>query len=207
MLTMKRLRIYLLLILSVAVGAAYAARDPLDRFFNEVQTFKAGFDQVVLDEGLNTIQESSGTLYIQRPNKFRWDYVVPFKQEIVSDGKQIWVYDVDLQQVTVRKMDGALGNTPALLLAGEGKLGDNFSVKSLGKQGKLEWIKMIPKENDGGFEDIRVGFEKGRIRKLEMIDSFGQTTRITLRDNRENKSISKKTFVFVPPKGVDVVHQ
>ncbi|KPK12512.1 MAG: hypothetical protein AMJ68_01775 [Acidithiobacillales bacterium SG8_45] len=189
------------------MSAVHAARDPLDRFFNEVLTFKASFDQVVLDEALNTIQESSGTLYIQRPNRFRWDYVMPFKQEIVSDGKQIWVYDVDLQQVTVRKMDGALGNTPAILLAGKGKLGDNFSVKSLGKQGKLEWIKMIPKEKDGGFEDIRVGFENGKIRKLEMIDTFGQTTRITLRDNRENKSISKKTFTFVPPKGVDVVRQ
>ena len=132
---------------------------------------------------------------------------MPFKQEIVSDGKQIWVYDVDLQQVTVRKMDGALGNTPAILLAGKGKLGDNFSVKSLGKQGKLEWVKMIPQEKDGGFEDIRVGFENGKIRKLEMIDTFGQTTRITLRDNRENKSIGKKMFTFVPPEGVDVVRQ
>jgi outer membrane lipoprotein carrier protein len=204
---MKSSRIFILLALTLAMSAVHAARDPLDRFFNEVLTFKASFDQVVLDEALNTIQESSGTLYIQRPNRFRWDYVMPFKQEIVSDGKQIWVYDVDLQQVTVRKMDGALGNTPAILLAGKGKLGDNFSVKSLGKQGKLEWIKMIPKEKDGGFEDIRVGFENGKIRKLEMIDTFGQTTRITLRDNRENKSISKKTFTFVPPKGVDVVRQ
>lgn len=204
---MKSSRIFILLALTLALSAVHAARDPLDRFFNEVLTFKASFDQVVLDEALNTIQESSGTLYIQRPNRFRWDYVVPFKQEIVSDGKQIWVYDVDLQQVTVRKMDGALGNTPAILLAGKGKLGDSFSVKSLGKQGKLEWVKMIPKEKDGGFEDIRVGFENGKIRKLEMIDSFGQTTRITLSDNRENKSISKKIFTFVPPKGVDVVRQ
>ena len=204
---MKPLRLFMLLIVSAVFVADAAARDPLDRFFNEVLTFKASFNQVVLDEGLNTIQESSGTLYIKRPNKFRWDYDVPFKQEIVSDGAKIWVYDIDLQQVTVRKMDGALGNTPAILLAGKGKLGDNFTVKSLGKQGKLEWIKMIPRERDGGFEDIRVGFENGKIRKLEMVDSFGQTTRITLRDNRENRKISQKTFAFVPPKGVDVVRQ
>lgn len=204
---MKPLRLFMLLVASAAFVADAAARDPLDRFFNEVLTFKASFNQVVLDEGLNTIQESSGTLYIKRPNKFRWDYDVPFKQEIVSDGAKIWVYDIDLQQVTVRKMDGALGNTPAILLAGKGKLGDNFTVKSLGKQGKLEWIKMIPRERDGGFEDIRVGFENGKIRKLEMVDSFGQTTRITLRDNRENRKISQKTFAFVPPKGVDVVRQ
>jgi outer membrane lipoprotein carrier protein len=200
-----------LLILAIALlnpgVSAHAASDPLDRFFNDVLTFKASFNQVVLDEALNPIQESSGTLYLQRPNKFRWDYDQPFKQHIVSDGKQIWVYDVELQQVTVRKMDGALGNTPAILLAGKGKLGDNFQVKVLGKQGTLEWVKMIPKNKDGGFEDIRVGFEKGKIRKLEMIDSFGQITRIDLRNNRENKRINKSKFRFTPPKGVDVVRQ
>jgi outer membrane lipoprotein carrier protein len=200
-----------LLILAIALlnpgVSAHAASDPLDRFFNDVLTFKASFNQVVLDEALNPIQESSGTLYLQRPNKFRWDYDQPFKQHIVSDGKQIWVYDVELQQVTVRKMDGALGNTPAILLAGKGKLGDNFEVKALGKQGTLEWVKMIPKNKDGGFEDIRVGFENGKIRKLEMIDSFGQITRIDLRNNRENKPISKNKFRFTPPKGVDVVRQ
>lgn len=184
-----------------------AAGDPLDRFFRHVVTFKASFHQVVLDEALNPIQESSGTLYLERPNKFRWDYEQPFKQHIVSDGKQIWVHDVELKQVTVRKMSGALGNTPAILLAGKGRLGDNFKVKSLGKQGKLTWTKMIPREKDGGFEDIRIGFEDSRIRKLEMIDSFGQVTRISLRDNRENKRIGKGKFRFTPPAGVDVVRQ
>jgi outer membrane lipoprotein carrier protein len=204
---MRRLFAGTFLILSIFVLPVFAASDPLDRFFNDVLTFKASFNQVVLDEALNPIQESSGTLYLQRPNKFRWDYDQPFEQHIVSDGKQIWVYDVELQQVTVRKMDGALGNTPAILLAGKGKLGDNFQVKALGKQGALDWVKMIPKNKDGGFEDIRVGFEKGKIRKLEMIDSFGQTTRIDLRNNRENKRVNKNKFQFTPPKGVDVVRQ
>jgi outer membrane lipoprotein carrier protein len=204
---MKLFRNLFVLLSTITLAVASAGSDPLDRFFKDVKTFEASFNQVVLDEALNPIQESAGTLYIQRPNKFRWDYAVPFKQQIVSDGKQIWVYDIELQQVTVRKMDGALGNTPAILLAGRGKIGDNFAVKSLGKQGALDWMKMIPKENDGGFEDIRIGFENGKLRKLEMIDSFGHITRISLKDNRENKRISKKKFTFVPPKGVDVVRQ
>jgi outer membrane lipoprotein carrier protein len=204
---MKLFRNLFVLLSTIMLAVASAGSDPLDRFFKDVKTFEASFNQVVLDEALNPIQESVGTLYIQRPNKFRWDYAVPFKQQIVSDGKQIWVYDIELQQVTVRKMDGALGNTPAILLAGRGKIGDNFAVKSLGKQGALDWMKMIPKENDGGFEDIRIGFENGKLRKLEMIDSFGHITRISLKDNRENKRISKKKFTFVPPKGVDVVRQ
>ena len=191
----------------VGLGSVNGANNVLDRFFRDILTFKAEFKQVVLDDGLNIIQESSGNLYIQRPNKFRWDYELPFKQHIVGDGKQIWVYDAELQQVTVRKMDGVLGNTPAILLAGEGNLHENFKVKSLGKQGQLVWTQLIPRNKDGGYEDIRIGFEDGKLRTLEMIDSFGNTTRINLRDIRENIRIKKSTFRFKPPKGVDVVRQ
>jgi outer membrane lipoprotein carrier protein len=181
------------------------AANDLQRFFSDVQSYTAKFSQVVLDESLNTLQESSGTLWIQRPNKFRWDYDIPFEQHIVGDGKRIWVYDVELEQVTVRRLGGGLGATPALLLAGQGKLDENFLVKSLGSQGQLEWTQLIPKNKDGGYEDIRVGFENGRIRILEMIDGFGQTTRIALRDANENVKINAGKFVFEPPPGTDVV--
>lgn len=204
---MKKIVVVFTIALGLLAPSAYSATNALDHFFKNVQTVKAEFKQVVLDEGLNTIQESSGKFYLQRPNKFRWDYKQPFKQHIVGDGKRIWVYDVELQQVTVRKMDGALGNTPAILLAGKGNLGKNFKVKSLGKQGKLNWMQMIPRNKDGGFEDIRIGFENGHIRMLEMIDSFGNTTRISLRNVRENKRIKKSRFTFKAPKGVDVVQQ
>lgn len=204
---LRLLQTIILFTAMVGLGPVSGATNVLDRFFKDVLTFKAEFKQVVLDEGLNIVQESSGMLYLQRPNKFRWDYEQPFKQHIISDGKQIWVYDVELQQVTVRKMGGALGNTPAILLAGEGNLHENFEVKSLGKQGKLDWMQLIPRNKDGGFEDIRVGFEDGKLRILEMIDSFGNTTRISLRDVRENKRINKNKFKFKAPKGVDVVKQ
>jgi len=184
-----------------------AESDSLRRFFNEVQSYQAQFNQVVLDEALNTIQESSGTLWITRPNKFRWDYDKPFKQQIVGDGKKIWVYDQELRQVTVRRMTGGLGDTPALLLAGRGRLDDSFKVKKLGMQGKLEWMQLMPKNKDGGFEDIRIGFESGKIRILEMIDGFGQTTRVTLHRGKENVKIDAAKYNFKPPKGVDVVGQ
>jgi len=204
---MKKFAAITIIALGLLAPSAHSATNVLDNFFKNVLTVKAEFKQVVLDEGLNTIQESSGTFYLQRPSKFRWDYEQPFKQQIVGDGKRIWVYDVELQQVTVRKMDGALGNTPAILLAGKGNLKKNFKVKSLGKQGKLNWIQMIPRNKDGGFEDIRIGFENGQIRMLVMIDSFGNTTRISLRNVRENKRIKKSRFRFKAPKGVDVVQQ
>ncbi len=181
------------------------AADDLQRFFSDVQSYTAKFSQVVLDESFNLLQESSGTLWIQRPDKFRWDYDIPFEQHIVGDGERIWVHDVELQQVTVRRVSGGLGATPALLLAGRGKLEENFSVNSLGSQGQLEWTQLIPKNKDGGYEEIRIGFENGRIRILEMIDGFGQTTRIALRNANENVEINAGKFVFEPPPGTDVV--
>ncbi len=181
------------------------AINDLQRFFSDVQSYTAKFSQVVLDESFNLLQESSGTLWIQRPDKFRWDYDIPFEQHIVGDGERIWVHDVELQQVTVRRLGGGLGATPALLLAGRGKLDENFLVNHLGLQGQLEWTQLIPKNKDAGYEEIRVGFENGRIRILEMIDSFGQTTRIALRDANENVEINAGKFVFEPPPGTDVV--
>ena len=181
------------------------ATDSLRRFFSEVHSFSARFNQVVLDESLNTIQESSGTLWIERPNKFRWDYDAPFKQQIVSDGKNIWVYDQELRQVTVRALTGGLGDTPALLLSGKGRLDADFTVKDMGTQGRLAWARLVPRRDDGGFTDVRVGFEHGKMQVLEMIDGFGQTTRVSLRDARENVRIEPSKFSFTPPKGVDVV--
>jgi len=198
------------LVLLVAGSAAVAATkksgsDSLRRFFGQVNSYSAQFNQVVLDEALNTIQESSGTLWIERPNKFRWDYELPFKQQIVADGKRIWIYDQELQQVTVRPLTGGLGDTPAVLLAGKGRLDDNFVVKSLGTQGGLEVMQLKPKRRDGGFDDIRIGFENGKIRILEMVDGFGNTTRVTLREGRENGRIDAAKFDFKAPKGVDVI--
>jgi len=177
----------------------------LRQFFSAVHSYQARFSQVVLDENLNAIQESSGTLWIERPNKFRWDYDLPFRQQIVADGSRIWVYDPELKQVTVRSLTGGLGDTPAMLLAGKGNLDANFTVKSLGTQGKLAWAQLTPKRKDGGFENIRIGFEQGRLRMLEMVDGFGQTTRVTLQEPSENKKIDPARFRFTPPKGVDVV--
>ena len=188
-----------------SVAAQATATQDLQRFFNQVQRYSARFDQVTLDEAMNPIQESSGSLWIERPGKFRWNYTVPYEQHIVGDGKQVWVYDVELKQAAVRRMEGALGATPAILLSGKGVLDVVFVIKDLGRQGQLDWVELTPKKNDGGFEKIRLGFEKGKIRTLEMIDGFGQTTRVTLRDAQENAKISADKFIFKPPAGVDVI--
>jgi outer membrane lipoprotein carrier protein len=194
-----------LFLLTVNVATPASTTQDLQRFFTKVQRYQASFDQVVLDEAMNPIQESSGNVWIERPGKFRWQYSTPYEQQIVGDGKQVWVYDVELKQVAVRRMAGALGNTPAMLLAGKGSLDANFAIKDLGRQGNLDWVQMKPKKNDGGFDDIRIGFENGKIRTLEMVDGFGQLTRVTFKAAKENPAIRAETFQFKPPKGVDVI--
>jgi outer membrane lipoprotein carrier protein len=203
---MRRIVLFLTGVLTAQIAAAAPSGvDSLRQFFSGVNTFNANFNQVVLDEALNTVQESAGTLWIDRPGKFRWDYDTPFKQEIVADGQKIWVYDKALEQVTVRPLTGGLGYTPAMLLAGRGRLEDNFTIKPIGTQGNLEWAQLVPKNKDGGFDVIRVGFEEGKLRMLEMVDGFGNTTRVTLKAAKENVKIEPGKFQFTPPKGVDVV--
>ncbi|MHB8621899.1 MAG: outer membrane lipoprotein chaperone LolA [Sulfuricaulis sp.] len=208
---MKRSRILgvmLLFCLNAAVAAesnTISGADSLRHFFNKVNSVKAQFSQVVVDESGNTIQESSGKLWIQRPNKFRWNYAKPYLQQIVADGKQIWVYDPGLQQVTVRPLAGSLDNTPAMLLAGKGRLDDNFIIKPLDAQDNLQWVQLIPRSQDSGYEDIRIGFAHDKMRALVMVDGFGHTTRVTLQDVQENTQIETSRFSFTPPAGVDVV--
>ena len=191
--------------LAPAFAASRTALDDLRRFFNEVNSFSARFTQVVLDERLSPIQESSGTLWIERPNKFRWDYEKPYKQQIVADGTHLWVYDAGLQQVSVRQLSGGLGDTPAMLLAGRGRLDDNFTIKLLETLNDTDWVQLSPRRKDSGYEDIRVGFVQGKLRVLEMVDGFGQLTRVTFAPPRENAPIEPTRFKFTPPEGVDVV--
>jgi len=193
----------------LACASAFAGVSAqLDHFFNEVQTYSAKFQQVVLDEGFNPIEESSGTLFIKRPGQFRWNYEPPNAHRIISNGEKVWIYDVELEQVTVRSQKEALGKTPAGLLAGGADVEEQFEVTDLGEvNGPLHWVRMVPKGEDVGFEDIRIGFEDGSLRVLELVDGLGQTTRITMTDAEENRSISDSRFQFAPPDGVDVIDE
>jgi outer membrane lipoprotein carrier protein len=208
---MKRLSIFAVMCLlgmssaMAATNAPKSGADNLRQFFREVNSFSARFKQIVLDESLKPVQESSGTLWIERPNKFRWDYDKPYKQQIVADGKRLWVYDVGLQQATVRDLTGGLTDTPAMLLAGKGRLEDNFTIQSLDAQDKLTWVQLKPRHKDNGYDDIRIGFAQGKLRVIEMVDGFGHTTRVTLESPRENARIESDRFNFKPPEGVDVV--
>ena len=187
--------------------AASPGTDALARFFSEVATLEARFEQVVLDENLNTIDDSRGTLWIARPGRFRWDYEPPEAVQIVGDGGKVWLHDIELEQVTVRDQAQALGRTPAILLAGDGDLEATYEVVDIGAQGRFDWLNLIPKDPESGFTQVRIGFEGARLRVIELLDTLDQRTRIAFTDLVENAPVADERFEFVPPDGIDIIDQ
>lgn len=182
------------------------ATDRLSAFFAEKGALRADFVQTVQGAAFAQPEESRGVLIMQRPGKFRWDYRQPYQQQIIADGKRLWVYDVDLEQVVVKPMDEALGDTPALLLSGGGSVTDRFDVTELPDQGDgLAWVQLVPKQADTGFSELRLGFDKQDLQRMELRDNFGQITRLAFSHMQRNVDVPPATFHFVPPKGVDVV--
>lgn len=196
-----------LLVVTTSPAIAQSGTDSLKRFFSDIKTYMARFDQVVLDETLNIVEESGGEMWISRPGKFRWNYAPPVQQQIVSNGAKVWLYDIDLEQVTIRNLTEAVGRTPAILLAGKDDISNNHEIRDLGTQGTLSWVGLKPTYPEAHFADIRIGFENSAIRVMEMVDGLGQTTRITLSGAVENPAVAGGTFDFEAPAGVDVINE
>ena len=192
----------LLSVFPAAAPADAAAR--LDAHLSELDTVSARFEQRVFDEQDNLFEETGGTVLIDRPGRFRFDYEDP-PQLIVGDGAKVWIYDRELAQVTVRRADDALGSTPAVLLASGRPVEEVFRVRALDAGGGLAWFGLEPKAEDAAFARIRLGFAGGELRRMELLDRFGQTTRLDFDDFRRNPAIPAGAFTFVPPEGVDVV--
>jgi outer membrane lipoprotein carrier protein len=187
------------------VTHAGVATDKLKRFYNDVQSMSASFSQVTMDTRFNNPSESTGRLVMQRPGKFRWDYKSPYEQLIVANGKNVWVYDKDLEQVTVNKLDAVIGNTPALLLSGDESLERKFNIVELKSSNGLDWVELIPRDADTSFTSVRLAFGKTKLAVMELEDSFGQTTQLRFTDITNNPEINADFFNFRPPKGVDVI--
>ncbi len=192
-------------IAGIGVANASPGMESLDYFFNEINAFEARFRQKVLDESMVEIDDGQGRVWIQRPGLFRWNYEPPDAQEIVGDGENVWIYDIELEQITVRNQDQTLGKSPAILLAGTGDLEENYKVEDIGTHGRYDWVNLIPKNEDSGFKEIRIGFEDKRLRLMELLDNLDQTTRIVFVDLKENLLIPPTTFDFIPPQGMDII--
>ncbi|MDR2874955.1 MAG: outer membrane lipoprotein chaperone LolA [Methylobacillus sp.] len=192
----------------LAIFAITARADEVQtfkNFFQDTTAMRAKFHQTVLDNLGRKVQEVNGTMQLQRPGKFRWDYEKPYVQMIVSDGKQVWMHDPELNQVTVRALDKVIGSSPAALLAGSKEIDKVFNLQSANNKDGLSWVIATPKEKDSGFERVELGFKGTMLQQMSMRDSFDQTTVIEFSAQEINPKLDEKTFSFTPPAGADVL--
>ena len=192
----------------LAVASAHAGgAEQLRAFLSGTQSLRGSFEQTVTDKAGKRLQQSTGTLELARPGKFRWEYAKPYRQTMVGDGEKVWLYDPDLNQVTVRKLDAAIGSSPAALLAGDAAIEKSFTLKDGGTDGGREWVEAVPKSGEATFERVRMGFTAGRLDVMELYDNFGQTTVIRLSGLERNPKLAPEVFRFTPPRGADVISE
>lgn len=219
---LKRSRIQKLLVLLVFTGLGYAAlmsstatasTSILTRFFTDVTTLQAHFEQTLMDETGMLIDRSAGTLYLSRPGKFRWDYrsddpELPLGQQLLADGRSLFMYNPELEQVTQRSLDDALGQVPSLFLVQEGHdIEAHFKVNDIGLTDGLSWVALQPKDPDSGYQQLMVGFLEGTLSAIELLDGLGNTTRLSLSSVEINQAFAEKTFSFTAPQGTDILVQ
>ncbi|ARP96074.1 outer membrane lipoprotein chaperone LolA [Bordetella genomosp. 13] len=204
--TMQRLAAMVVLGLCPLMALAAGAQEQLKAFVANVQGATGSFTQATSGaQGGQAQKTQSGNFAFQRPGKFNWMVQKPYEQRIVSDGKQVFQYDPDLAQVTVRQVDQAIGTSPAAILFGSGDLEQAFDVSPLPARDGLEWLRAKPRGGDAGFSQVDIGMKDNQPARIELLDAFGQTTRVTLSNIRPNPSLPASEFQFTPPAGTDVV--
>ena len=201
-------RLFLLLAVWMPCTAwAASSIDTLKAMFAQTTTARAHFAQIVLDRNMKMLQQATGTMQFSRPGRFRWEYDRPYEQLIVGDGSKVWLYDKDLNQVTVRRFDRALGSSPAALLAGSDDIEKSYRLTSLGSQDGLDWLEAVPRTQDTAFERVKLGFGKAGLEAMELRDQFGQITVIKFSTIERNPKLPPESFRFTPPKGADVISE
>lgn len=197
-----RLIAIILFILPLQSFASTPAQQLINKL-SSIHTMKANFQQTLYGEQDKVLQRSFGSVTIQRPGKFRWQIKKPNRQLLITDGKNLWIYDHDLAQVIVEKIKNGIGNTPASLLSGSSKnVLDYFHVGF-----KNDWFVLTPKNKNNIFQRVQLYFQKNKLLKMELIDNLGQKSVLRFSSIMMNKKLNLRTFVFRPPKGVDVINQ
>lgn len=200
---LQRLILSLLLCMS-GLAQAETPVQQLKSFLHASSSLAADFKQVTINKHGQATQNTTGKFYLSRPGKFRWNYLKPFAQEIVSNGGKVWIYDADLEQVTSKQLDDSLGSTPALLLTGQVDVEAKFRLDEQGETEGMSWVRLSPKNDEAGFKYILIGLQNGQLGGMELSDNFGQLTRIYFSNIQINPNLNPSLFIFTPPKGVDV---
>jgi outer membrane lipoprotein carrier protein len=205
-------RILTFFLASLCLATSVLAQSPddhgkqlVDAFIEDVESFSGNFEQVLIDADGEVIERTTGTLEISRPGKFRWSYIEPYEQWLIADGLNIWSYDVDLAQVTVKPQAAALANTPALLLSGSADALDQFDYEGSYDETVTTWVKLAPRNTDSGFLRMELGFIDDTLNRMVFFDNLEQTTLVEFRDVAVNGQIDPARFEFLVPDDVDVV--
>jgi outer membrane lipoprotein carrier protein len=210
----KNALLAIILIASCACSALAGGLESLENFVKTTKTGRADFTQVVTAPAKDGLaprsKTSSGTFEFSRPNRFKFVYKKPFEQSIVADGQTLWLYDVDLNQVTARKQSQALGSTPAALIAAAPDLlalQADFALADASERDGMQWVQASPKAKDSQVQSMRVGFREGTLAVLEILDSFGQKSTMAFTAFKANAPLDAGNFQFTPPPGTDLVRQ
>ena len=201
-----------LLWLSLIAAPVAQAQTPLDAYLQHLKTLRAEFSQVVTDGRGEQVQKANGLLVIVRPGRFRWELtpessagVKQSPQLMVADGKNLWFYDSDLEQVSVKSAAKALTATPASLLAGDENIREYFTVAPAGRKDGFDWVLVTPKQDDADFREARLAFGSGDLKRMVLKDKLGQTVRLDFYSSERNAPVAEAEVKFAPPANTDLI--
>lgn len=197
----------LALALAAAAPAQASAVAALREFLAQTKTARGEFTQQVTRGSAQAAPPSTGTFFFERPGRFRWIYVAPYEQVLVADGQRLFIYDKDINQVTVRKIAAALPASPASILFGGTDFERDFVVSDAGTRDGVEWLQAVPRAKDSQFERIEIGFRDSVPVAMVLADSFGQVSRLAFSRFERNATLDPQLFRFVPPPGADVLEE
>jgi outer membrane lipoprotein carrier protein len=177
----------------------------LKEYIQSLNSFEAEFEQSIYGQSGTMLESSKGIVKLQKPGKFYWAYQQPYSQYLISNGDSIWIYDEDLEQVTINKIDGNTQNSPAALLSGEMDIESNYIITDLGQIENADWIELRSNNTDVEFNAIRLGFIQGELSGMALFDNLGQTSELNFNKVLRDKVLDESLFEFIPPVGIDVI--
>lgn len=202
--TPRQFLCFLFLFSLAALSFASSSQDSLENHLQGYKNLSGQFTQIISSENSSHSQSSTGEFWIKKPNQFRWHYSTPYIQQIISNGESLWVYDEDLEQVSIKDASQSINSSPLAIILGSAKLDKLFNITQLGDNDDLQWLSLTPLEESSGFEFINVGFKNGLLTRMVLQDNFGQTTRLLFTDVSVQMPIANDKFEFIVPEGADV---
>lgn len=202
---MNIIKLFALLLFATITYAENIDEDRLNRFLDNMQTLEANFKQTLVDDQGLQLESSSGVVFLDRPDKFRWDYQNPYTQTIVTNGKLLWFYDEDLEQVTIRDVSTSIENTPAAIFGSYEDIDKQFIIIDMGHIENYDWVELTPRDIESQYNSIRLGFDDEQLGMMVMFDNLGQVTRIDFTEEVLNKKMDDSMFNFELPQGIDII--